>query len=510
MDPKTRLALVLCVAHWICPACDQLVFIINVTSPQSNCHNCKNRGMPPEEDFDLDIQLEDGQNRTETSPTKAAEFMRTLGPLVSRMTGHTAAVSLGATKGVLIQQKQADMSEVSVGFTSTNNTVLVSVFRFNNMGKNEMNSTVLLNEVIAIDMGTNITNLTDTISIHFRNVTEKGTPSCRSWNGEGSLPTWTESGCETLVKGDSIACHCSHLTFFAVIMSPLNTTISAADLKSLTYITYIGCGLSMFFLGVAFFMHFLTRRTKASKSKEILIQLMVALFLLDLCFLTNTWVADFHSTTGCLVMAALMHYSMLATFTWFAMNAFHLCLHFYSGGKIVARRYVLKVSVAAWVTPSLVVVILLILGKYGELAITTDGNEIAMCWITNYEIHYIINIFYYAVVFLFTFTTLILVLSWLRLTKKSRVAYVQMGDGSSDMVSLFGLCCSLGVSWGVAFFAYGVLQLPSYYIFTILNSFQGFFLFIYYYKTCHKADEVQSAGGSGGSSSSQNTTKVTE
>ncbi|CAL8317537.1 unnamed protein product [Merluccius merluccius] len=136
--------------------------------------------------------------------------------------------------------------------------------------------------------------------------------------------------------------------------SPLNTTISAADLKSLTYITYIGCGLSIFFLGIAFFMHFLMR-----------------------------------------------------------------------------------------------------------------------CWITLDEIHYIINITYYAVVFLFTFTTFTLILSWLCLTKRSKAGYARMGSNSIDIVSVFGLCCTLGISWGFAFFAYGVMQLPSYYIFTILNSFQG-------------------------------------
>ena len=90
------------------------------------------------------------------------------------------------------------------------------------------------------------------------------------------------------------------------------------------------------------------RRTKASKSKEILIQLMIALFLLNFSFLTNTSVANLHSTGACQAMAAFMHYSMLVTFTWFAMNAFHLWLNFYYGGNISIQRYILKVSVTAW------------------------------------------------------------------------------------------------------------------------------------------------------------------
>ena len=75
---------------------------------------------------------------------------------------------------------------------------------------------------------------------------------------------------------------------------------------------------------------------------------MIALFLLNLSFLTNTWVANLHSTEGCQAMAAFMHYSMLVTFTWFGMNAFHLWLNFYYGGYISIKRYILKVSVTAW------------------------------------------------------------------------------------------------------------------------------------------------------------------
>ncbi|KAG7270886.1 hypothetical protein CRUP_000245, partial [Coryphaenoides rupestris] len=191
---------------------------------------------------------------------------------------------------------------------------------------------------------------------------------------------------------------------------------------------------------------------------------MIALFLLNLCFLTNGWIGNLNSPMGCRVVASLMHYSMLATFMWFAMNAFHLCLHIKSGGKICIRYYIRKVSFVAWVVTAL-----LILGKYGQLATTSEDNDIALCWITDDELHYI-NIAYYAVVFMFTFTTFILILFWI---KKTRVGYRQMASRSSDIVSIFGLCLTLGISWGVAFFAHGVLLLPSYYIFTILNSFQA-------------------------------------
>ncbi|XP_071368713.1 adhesion G-protein coupled receptor G1-like isoform X2 [Centroberyx affinis] len=495
-------------------------YIINATESNQNCYNCDNPVKVPEAELEVDagFQIEDGED---IDPVKAVEVMNCMTSLSSQMNGSSASLSVGGgVTGVLVKQTETesvDLEEVSFGYASSNTSVniienrdqlhgfstsvtvskeafekaynasngtaFVALLRFNNMAKDEFNSTVLQNMVLAIEMGVLISNLTNDIFLNFRKVKEKGIPSCRSWNGEGSRPNWTDGGCVTHVDEDNITCQCSHLTFFAVLMSPPNTTISSADLTSLTYITYIGCGLSMFFLGIILFMHFLLRRAKASKATHILIHLVLALFLLNLTFLTNNWVAGLKSAVGCKIMAAVMHYSMLATFTWFAVEAFHLCLQVYTGGKIIIHRYILKVSLASWALPSVIVIVLFSVGKYDELVIHTDENDVTMCWITDSNVHYIVNIGYYALVFLFTIATFIVILCWLFRLKKTKAGAAQVGRSGRSIVTVLGLCCMLGITWGFAFFAHGVLRVPSYYIFTILNSFQGFFLFLYYYNT---------------------------
>ncbi|XP_024912612.1 adhesion G-protein coupled receptor G2-like [Cynoglossus semilaevis] len=390
---------------------------------------------------------------------------------------------------------------------NSNNTVTFDAFaviiKFQNMSKDEKNSTLLVNEVIAITMGVAITNLTDKISIHYKNVKFEGNPVCSSWNGTGSRPVWTDDGCETKIDGDNITCLISHLTYFAILLTPVNETISDSDLKNLTIITRVGCSLSMIFLAVILFMHFLLRRTKANTSTKLLMHRVSSMFRLNLCFLVNDLVASLKNSVACQIMGAAMHYFLLATFTWFAVHAFHLCLHVYTQGIDQISRYLLKVSIPSWGIPSVVVIVLLATGKYGEQVISADvgAQTVTMCWLTNNDVHLIVNVGYYSLVFLFTFTTFIIILTWVVCIRKTKTEHSQVNRSGVDIVTIMGLCCMMGITWGFAFFAYGAARMVFYYVFTVLNSFQGFFLFIYYYKNSKRRPTEQPE-------SSSNTTAV--
>ncbi|XP_017267320.1 adhesion G-protein coupled receptor G2 [Kryptolebias marmoratus] len=520
-------------------------YIINLTNGLNGsdveCINCNN----PIKEADEELPLPDikipliSEGSEEVDASGAAELMTEMGNLVSSMNGTSASLSLGkGVEGLLVRQPDTeDLNPMSFAYRTPqdklniiedtasldkfsrsvsvskeafqkavgpNNTgPFVAVLRFLNMTQDENNSTVLGNEVLAVDMGAEIKNLTDSINVTFKEISYKGNvPRCQSWNGEGRKPNWTKDGCETFESGDGIICQCSHLTFFAILLTPINETISSADLKNLTILTQVGCGLSMFFLGVVLFMHFLLRKRKPSQTTVILIHLVLALFLLNFAFLINNQVAKMKSFVGCQVMAVFMHYFLLATFSWFAAQAFHICLHLYKGGQVGMRRYILTVSATAWILPAVVAVVLAILGKYGEQTIYADNpkDNVNMCWINDNKVHYIVNIGYYALVFLFTFSTAIITLSWLFcLTRTQKVDTEESKNGKS-IVTILGLCCQLGISWGFAFFAYGDFRVPATYIFTILNSFQGFFLFIHYYRSTRPGQEA--AGGGPGSQSS--------
>lgn len=74
---------------------------------------------------------------------------------------------------------------------------------------------------------------------------------------------------------------------------------------------------------------------------------------------------------------------------------------------------------------------------------------------------------------MFTFTTFITMLTLLIRHSRANTGSENTKRNGKNVFIIFGLCSILGVSWGFVFFAYGVLRIPAYYIFTILSSFQG-------------------------------------
>ncbi|XP_039519040.1 adhesion G-protein coupled receptor G6-like [Pimephales promelas] len=364
-----------------------------------------------------------------------------------------------------------------------NGRAVLVVLRFKNMGKDETeNYTVLNNEVYGITMRAKISNLTNKIEMFFTQKELVGEASCSSWDGKGNL-TWTTFGCATKkINKNTIQCLCSHLTFFAVLMSPpgVNLNSTAENVEALSFISSIGCGISMFFLSVGLFMHFLLRKAKSNQATKILMNMFVALFLLNLSFLSNESIANTEDKAACVFIALLMHYSMLATFNWFFIQALHMYLWLIRQ-NVTVTNYMRKITVFGWMIPAPIVVAVVSLGEYKEVIITaTSGKNRRMCWITDPLIHYIVNLGYYALVFIFTTGVFIMIV-----TKIVQARHIKVADGKSctfrkQLMMVLSLFLLFGLTWAVAFFSYGPMLIPSYYIFTFLNSFQGFFLFLYY------------------------------
>ncbi|XP_044231307.1 adhesion G-protein coupled receptor G6-like [Thunnus albacares] len=503
-------------------------------SPGRNCCiSCKLPGKKP------DISL--SYTSTGNSTGDKINIMNDLGSLVKQMgNSSTAAITMGDVTGVIskLPQQINEQTNINLGISKNGdmnilensnytgegftrvvqipkeastmavkrNGSFAGVLLFPGIQQKKSDSYFINSEMVGIEMGANISNLSHTIDILYTNVDKKGNiASCRSWDGKGEQ-VWITDGCKTKEFNGSITCQCTHLTFFAILMSPPTGNISSSDFKSLTYITSIGCGLSMFFLAVALFMHCLIRKGAATQATKILINLLVAMFIMNLSFLINETISKIATFGVCIVMAAVMHYSLLATFTWFFIEALHLCFNLWKlpGG---IKHYMTKICITGWVTPAVVVVTLLALQKYGKVVIyTNDGNSAKMCWIPDAAIHQGVNVGYYAVVFIFTVSIFIITVRQIVLFKHTAGKTQHGSSTKTNTFSIVGLFFLLGITWAFAFFSHEPMLIPSYYIFTILNSFQGFFLFIYYYTSSKIVEE--NTGSSDRSSGSKEISKT--
>lgn len=91
----------------------------------------------------------------------------------------------------------------------------------------------------------------------------------------------------------------------------------------------------------------LHRKIKASQATLLLINLFVAMFSLNLSFLVNESIAGLGNFAACVAIAAVMHYTMLATFTWFFIQALHLYFNLWKISTEI-KHYMTKICITGW------------------------------------------------------------------------------------------------------------------------------------------------------------------
>ncbi len=89
------------------------------------------------------------------------------------------------------------------------------------------------------------------------------------------------------------------------------------------------------------------RKAKSNQATKILMNMFVALFLLNGSFLSNESVANTEDNAACVFIALLLHYSMLTTFTWFFIQALHMYLWLLRQ-NVTITNYMRKITVLGW------------------------------------------------------------------------------------------------------------------------------------------------------------------
>ncbi|XP_012938741.2 uncharacterized protein LOC101862506 [Aplysia californica] len=170
---------------------------------------------------------------------------------------------------------------------------------------------------------------------------------------------WSSDGCRLdRVEYGRDVCVCDHLTNFAVLISYYDQeTLDNEHTLALSIITIIGLSLSIVGLSLSILSFLMIKKLRQGRPQQTLFHLSLALLLSWVTFLAGIHQTSSHS--GCIAVAALLHYLVMVSFMWMLMEGILQYLLFVRVMNTYFSKYMLKTAVPAWGVPLIPVIIIL-------------------------------------------------------------------------------------------------------------------------------------------------------
>ncbi|XP_065432484.1 adhesion G protein-coupled receptor E3-like isoform X1 [Chrysemys picta bellii] len=293
---------------------------------------------------------------------------------------------------------------------------------------------------------------------------------CVHWKFIAGRGFWAEDGCTVLhTNSTHTICSCDHLSSFALLMG--HTEVEES--YPLTIVTYVGLTLSLLCLLLAI-LTFLLCRSIRNISTSIHLQLCLCLFLANLLFLTA--VTRTSIQVVCAVIAGFLHYLFLACFTWMFLEGLHLFLTVrnlkvvnYTSTSWFKKRFMYPFGYGF---PALVVVI--------SAALNPDGYGTSKhCWLSldrGFRWSFLGPVCAIILINL----TFFLVTLWILRDKLSSLNedVSTLKDTRLLTFKAIAQLFILGCTWSLGLFQVSSAKMVMAYLFTIVNSLQGVFIFL--------------------------------
>ncbi|XP_030353502.1 adhesion G-protein coupled receptor G4 [Strigops habroptila] len=329
---------------------------------------------------------------------------------------------------------------------------------------------------------------------HIEHNTGNAAVHCVFWDFQknNGLGGWNTSGCEIdSTDSNYTICFCNHLTHFGVLLDLARTELDTTQDRILTLISYAGCGASSLFLSITLVTYLALEKLRRDNPAKLLLNLCAALLMLNMVFLTNSWLASFNQPALCITVAVLLHYFLLAAFTWMCLESVQFYLALVKVFNVYVPKYILKCCIAGWGIPALVISIVLIINKdfYGDGSRSESNPFSNFCWIQENTVFYISVVAYIFFIFFINtamFITVLLQIHFMKSRTHKRSRFWKRGF-LQDLKSAFSLMFLLGLTWGFVFFAWGAVRIFFLYLFSICNTLQGVFIFVFH---CLMKEEV--------------------
>ncbi|KAL4226889.1 hypothetical protein ACF0H5_014867 [Mactra antiquata] len=324
-----------------------------------------------------------------------------------------------------------------------------------------------------------LTNLSSPVEYIIKNIKDGVNHSCAFWDVENR--TWSDAGLLTVERGPNYTkCYSYHLTSFAILLDPSpDHRLDVGHEQILTYISYIGCGISIIGLILTLLTYSLFRCLNREKSGKILMNLCSSMLLLNIVFFMGSETSlSVSGDVMCKVVAILLHYFLLSTLTWMLVEAINMYQALITVFTKYSGFFMLKRCIFAWGTPAIIVIATAAVNidnykTTTELCFLSQGNPLAF---------YIALLGPACFILLINFAVFIMVSRVILRPKfKGHVGKSSSSDSlnPAQIRGAFTVMTLLGVTWVFGPLAINEAKLVVNYVFTVLNSLQGFLIFVF-------------------------------
>ncbi|CAH1243682.1 ADGRL2 [Branchiostoma lanceolatum] len=309
-------------------------------------------------------------------------------------------------------------------------------------------------------------------------------PTCSFWNFSNG-GSWSSKGCTKTKESNEThtICECDHLTNFAILMDISGQGFTEADRFALSIITWVGCIISIVCLVFAICIFLGSRRVRCQRT-VIHANLCICLLLAEALFLAG--VDKTEDKVACEVIAVVLHYLFLASFTWMCLEGVQLYILLIKVFKTQRSRMV-YFYLFGYGVPAVMVGVSVAVNFSDNLnGYVTDRY----CWLNAHKFFIWSFVGPALLIVLINFGFLIIALRVVYSHKSGKkMKHFKTGTKFKSWIrGSLTLLCLLGVTW-----VFGVLYLDSgtivfAYVFAITNSLQGMFIFIFH---CLLNEKVQ-------------------
>ncbi|XP_036072843.1 adhesion G protein-coupled receptor L3 isoform X6 [Oryzias melastigma] len=342
------------------------------------------------------------------------------------------------------------------------------------------NYSVIVNSPVitaAINKDSNKVYLSDPVVFtirHLQQSEENFNPNCSFWSYSKRTMTgyWSTQDCRLLITNRThTTCSCTHLTNFAVLMAHVDVknTDPVHDML-LDVITWVGILLSLVCLLISLFTFCFFRGLQSDRN-TIHKNLCISLFIAESLFLVGINRGD--QPIACAVFAALLHFFFLAAFTWMFLEGVQLYIMLVEvfESEHSRRRYFYMVGYGV---PALIVAV------SAAVDYRSYGTD-RVCWLRLDT--YFIWSFIGPATLIIMLNVIFLGIALYKMFHHTAILKPDSGcldNIKSWVIGAIALLCLLGLTWAFGLMYVNESTVVMAYLFTIFNSLQGMFIFIFH------------------------------